>query len=79
MNVIPHFLNLRAEITLIFFLPIRAQYQSVTNCHQLKLPAADGQRHLTDVANAETLLRLVQSVPSQSNFCQNPSFREIVV
>ena len=38
--------------------------QSVTNCHQLKLPAADGKSYFTDVANAETLLRLVQSVPS---------------
>ena len=38
--------------------------QSVTNCHQLKLAAADGKSYLTDVANAETLLRLVQSVPS---------------
>jgi len=38
--------------------------QSVTNCHQLKLTAADGKNYLTDVANAETLLRLVQSVPS---------------
>ena len=37
--------------------------QSVTNCHRLKLPAADGKCYLTDVANAETLLRLVQSVP----------------
>jgi DNA-damage-inducible protein D len=36
----------------------------VTNCNQLKLPAADGKSYLTDVANAETLLRLVQSVPS---------------
>ncbi len=36
----------------------------VTNCHQLKLEAADGKKYLTDVANAETLLRLVQSVPS---------------
>jgi DNA-damage-inducible protein D len=36
----------------------------VTNCHQLKLAAADGKNYLTDVANAETLLRLVQSVPS---------------
>ncbi len=35
-----------------------------TNCNQLKLPAADGKNYLTDVANAETLLRLVQSVPS---------------
>lgn len=38
--------------------------QSVTNCHRLKMPAADGKQYLTDVANAETLLRLVQSVPS---------------
>ena len=38
--------------------------QSVTNCHQLKLEAADGKSYLTDVATAETLLRLVQSVPS---------------
>jgi hypothetical protein len=38
--------------------------QSVTNCHRLKLPAADGKDYLTDVATAETLLRLVQSVPS---------------
>lgn len=38
--------------------------QSVTNCHQLKLTAADGKSYLTDVATAETLLRLVQSVPS---------------
>ncbi len=38
--------------------------QSVTSCHRLKLPAADGKNYLTDVATAETLLRLVQSVPS---------------
>ena len=38
--------------------------QLVTNCHQLKMPADDGKRRLTDVAIAETLLRLVQSVPS---------------
>ena len=37
--------------------------ESVTNCHRLKLPAADGKNYLTDVATAETLLRLVQSVP----------------
>ena len=36
----------------------------VTNCHQLKMIAADGKHRLTDVATAETLLRLVQSVPS---------------
>jgi len=38
--------------------------QSVTDCHRLKLPAADGKKYLTDVATAETLLRLVQTVPS---------------
>ncbi len=36
----------------------------VTNCYQLKTKANDGKQRLTDVANAETLLRLVQSVPS---------------
>jgi len=36
----------------------------VTNCHRLKLTAADGKKYFTDVADAETLLRLVQSVPS---------------
>lgn len=38
--------------------------QLVTNCHQLKMTAQDGKQRLTDVATAETLLRLVQSVPS---------------
>src|SRR3972149_1336379 len=38
--------------------------ESVTNCHRLKLEAADGKQYLTDVADPETLLRLIQSVPS---------------
>jgi hypothetical protein len=38
--------------------------QLVTDCHQLKLKAEDGKQRLADVATAETLLRLVQSVPS---------------
>ena len=38
--------------------------QLVTDCHQLKMAAEDGKQRLTDVATAETLLRLVQSVPS---------------
>ena len=38
--------------------------QLVTDCHQLKLTAEDGKQRLTDVAKSETLLRLVQSVPS---------------
>lgn len=38
--------------------------ESVTKCNRLKLEAADGKKYLTDVATAETLLRLVQSIPS---------------
>ncbi|MFA6010310.1 MAG: BRO family protein [Desulfobacteraceae bacterium] len=38
--------------------------ESVTMCHRLKLEAADGKRYITDAASAETLLRLIQSVPS---------------
>ena len=38
--------------------------QLVTKYNQLKLSAADGKKYLTGVATAETLLRLVQSVPS---------------
>ena len=38
--------------------------ESVTNCHRLKLEAADGKKYLTDVADPETILRLIQSVPS---------------
>jgi hypothetical protein len=39
--------------------------QLVTNCYQLKMTAEDGKQRLTDVATAETLLRLVQSVGIQ--------------
>lgn len=39
--------------------------QLVTNCHQLKMKAADGKRRLTDVANTEQLLRIIQSIPSK--------------
>ena len=38
--------------------------ESVTKCNRLKLEAADGKRYLTDVANPETLFRVIQSVPS---------------
>lgn len=38
--------------------------ESVTKCHQLKLIASDGKNYLTDVADTETLLRLIQSIPS---------------
>lgn len=39
--------------------------QVVTNINQLKMVAEDGKMRLTDVADAETILRLVQSVPSK--------------
>ena len=38
--------------------------ETVTNCHQLKMLAIDGKMRLTDVADTEQLLRLVQSIPS---------------
>jgi hypothetical protein len=38
--------------------------ETVTNCHQLKMLAADGKMRLTDVADVEQLFRLIQSVPS---------------
>ena len=38
--------------------------ETVTNCHQLKMPAADGKMRLTDVADTEQLFRLIQSIPS---------------
>ena len=38
--------------------------QSVTNCNQLKLPSSDGKFYKTDVATAEQLFRLIQSIPS---------------
>ena len=39
-------------------------FQPVTNCHQLKLIAQDGKPRLTDVADAEQLFRIIQSIPS---------------
>jgi len=38
--------------------------QTVTNCHQLRMVAEDGKMRLTDAADPETLLRIIQSVPS---------------
>ena len=38
--------------------------ETVTNCHGLKMTAADGKKRLTDVADTEQLLRLIQSIPS---------------
>jgi len=38
--------------------------ESVTNCNALKMTAPDGKQRLTDVADTEQLLRLIQSIPS---------------
>ena len=38
--------------------------ETVTNCNQFKLQAADGKMRLTDVADTEQLFRLIQSIPS---------------
>jgi len=39
--------------------------ETVTNCHTLKMLASDGKMRLTDVADTEQLLRLIQSIPSK--------------
>jgi hypothetical protein len=38
--------------------------ETVTNCHGLKMKAADGKMRMTDVADQEQLFRLIQSIPS---------------
>jgi hypothetical protein len=38
--------------------------ETVTNCNALKMEAPDGKQRLTDVADTEQLLRLIQSIPS---------------
>ena len=38
--------------------------QTVTNCHGLKMQAPDGKMRMTDVADTEQILRVIQSIPS---------------
>jgi len=46
--------------------------ETVTNCNALKMVAADGKRRLSDVADIEQLLRIIQSIPSpQGRAVQN--------
>ena len=40
-------------------------FEPATNCSQLKMPAADRKMRQTDVGNAETILRIIQSIPSK--------------
>ena len=44
--------------------------ETVTNCHQLKLRAADGKMRQTDVADQQQLFRLIQSIPSPKAISQ---------
>ena len=39
--------------------------ETVTSCHALKMTAADGKQRLTDVADTEHVLRIIQSIPSK--------------
>ena len=43
---------------------IKEGNESVTKCNQLKMPADDGKMRVTDVADTEQLLRIIQSIPS---------------
>lgn len=40
-------------------------FEPVTNCNQLKLTAQDSKQRLTDVANAEGIFRIIQSIPNK--------------
>ena len=44
---------------------IKEGNESVTNCYQLKLPASDGKKYKTDVADLQGIFRLIQSIPSK--------------
>ncbi len=44
---------------------IKEGNETVTNCYQLKLPAADGKQRLTDVADLQGIFRIIQSIPSK--------------
>jgi hypothetical protein len=44
---------------------IKEGNETVTNCYQLKLPAADGKKRLTDMADLQGIFRIIQSVPSK--------------
>ena len=53
-----------SHISQAHFAVSRKHFQTVTNCHGLKMKAADGKMRLTDVADTEQLLRIIQSIPS---------------
>ena len=49
--------------------------ETVTNCHGLKMTAADGKKRLTDVADTEQLLRIIQSYPRRRPSRSSPGWR----
>lgn len=42
----------------------KEESESVTKCHQLKMQSSDGKYYLTDAADTEVMLRIIQSIPS---------------
>jgi hypothetical protein len=44
---------------------IKEGNETVTNCYQLKLPAADGKKRLTDMTDLQGIFRIIQSIPSK--------------
>lgn len=54
---------------------LKEENQTVTSCNQLKMPASDGRMRLTDVATAEQLFRLIQSIPSPGPNRSNSGWR----
>ena len=53
---------------------IKEGNETVTNCYQLKLPAADGKKRLTDMADLQGIFRIIQSVPSKKAEPVNAGF-----
>ena len=45
---------------------VREGFETVTNCHQLKLKAKDGKYRLTDVVDIEGMFRIIESIPSKN-------------
>ncbi len=43
---------------------VKEGYEPVTNCNRLKMTAEDGKQRMTDVADAEQMFRIIQSIPS---------------
>ena len=60
----PHYQGVRNYWKVLKNRLIKEGNETVTNCNQLKLRAEDGKMRMTDVADVQQLLRLIQSIPS---------------